>query len=161
MKAAVTLLLLLATPWSGGCGFRLQGAMPLPAVLHTGYVDARDEHSDFVAALRGALRSAGVQLSGSRSADAARIRVLKDEVTERVLSVSARNTPTDYELLYTVELSVSAQGRELMAPEELSLSRVYSFDESRLLAKEREKEILIDALARELAGVVMRRLASL
>jgi LPS-assembly lipoprotein len=124
-------------------------------------VDAGDEQSDFVDALRGALRSSGVQLTQSRAPEAAQIKVLKDTITERVLSVSARNTPTDYELLYTVELSVSAQGRELMAPEELSLSRVYSFDESKLLAKEREKEILADALARELASVVMRRLASL
>jgi LPS-assembly lipoprotein len=144
-----------------GCGFQLQGALPLPAALHTSYVETGDTQSDFVGALRGALRSAGVELAASPAADVARIKVLKDEISERVLSVSARNTPTDYELLYTVELSVSAQGRELMAAEEFSLSRVYSFDERKLLAKEREKEILSDALARELAGVVMRRLASL
>jgi LPS-assembly lipoprotein len=144
-----------------GCGFQLQGAMPLPAALHTSFVNTRDTQSDFVDALRGALKSSGVQLTASRSADVAEVKVLKDEITERVLSVSARNTPTDYELVYTVELSVSAQGVELMAGEEFSLSRVYSFDESKLLAKEREKEILSDALARELAGVVMRRLASL
>jgi len=78
-----------------------------------------------------------------------------------VLSVSARNIPTDYELSYEVTLDVRGQGRELMAPEELSLSRVYSFDERQLLAKDRERDELLVALARELAGVALRRLSSL
>jgi LPS-assembly lipoprotein len=157
-RASLSCVLLLGLT---ACGFQLQRPMPLPAALHTSFVDAGDTQSDFVAALRGALESSGVQLAAARSTDVAQLKVLKDAITERVLSVSARNTPTDYELEYTVELSVSAQGRELMAAEEFSLSRVYSFDERKLLAKEREKEILSDALARELAGVVMRRLASL
>ncbi|MEO7775875.1 MAG: LPS assembly lipoprotein LptE [Steroidobacteraceae bacterium] len=158
-KRALLLLPLLALLAS--CGFRLQGAMPLPVSLHASYIDAKDDQSEFVGALRSALRSSGVALSQSRSAEVAQITVLKETISERVLSVSARNTPTDYELVYRVELSVSAQGRELMAPEELSLSRVYSFDERKLLAKEREKEILSDALAHELASVAIRRLASL
>lgn len=154
-------LLLFCLALLCGCGFQLQGSRPLPASLRASYVDAKDEQSDFVGALRGALRAAGVQPPASVSADNARITVLRDAVSERVLSVSARNTPTDYELLYEVEISVRADGRELMSAEEFSLSRVYSFDERKLLAKEREKEILTDALAQELAGVVMRRLASL
>ena len=48
-----------------------------------------------------------------------------------------------------------------MAPEELSLSRIYSFDERQLLAKGRERDELLLAMARELAGVALRRLSSL
>ena len=45
-----------------------------------------------------------------------------------------------------------------MAPEPFELSRIYSFDERKLLAKEREKDILREALARDMASVVARRL---
>jgi LPS-assembly lipoprotein len=46
-------------------------------------------------------------------------------------------------------------------PQSLELTRNFSFDESLLLAKENEEEILRDAMARDLAGLVMRRLESL
>jgi LPS-assembly lipoprotein len=41
------------------------------------------------------------------------------------------------------------------------VSRIYSFDETKLLAKQREKDVLREALARDMASLVLRRLASL
>ena len=46
-------------------------------------------------------------------------------------------------------------------PQEIELTRTYSFSESDLLAKDREETILREALARDLADLVVRRLASL
>jgi outer membrane lipopolysaccharide assembly protein LptE/RlpB len=78
-----------------------------------------------------------------------------------VLSVDARNSPTDFELIYEVEVAVSADGRELMPAEPFTVSRIYSFNVKKMLAKQREKDVLREALARDLASVVLRRLASL
>jgi LPS-assembly lipoprotein len=155
------LSLLIASLALGACGFHLQGRQALPPVFASTYVDSVDAQSDFTQALRAALTASGAKLMVSAAADSARVRILKDETNERVLTVSSRNIPTDYELSYEVEVSVSAGGRELMTAERFSLTRVYSFDETRLLAKEREKEILQEALARDMASVVARRLASL
>ena len=83
------------------------------------------------------------------------------EVKERVLSVSARNIPREYELTYRVEFGVQKGGVELLAPREASLTRDFTFDETILLAKEREQRLLEDALARDLAAIVMRQLAAL
>jgi outer membrane lipopolysaccharide assembly protein LptE/RlpB len=41
------------------------------------------------------------------------------------------------------------------------LSREYTFDETTMLAKQRERDTLVAALAAELADVTMRRLATL
>ncbi len=41
------------------------------------------------------------------------------------------------------------------------MTREYSFDERALLAKERERELLQQALADDLVALVMRRLAAL
>jgi LPS-assembly lipoprotein len=144
-----------------GCGFALQGRLPLPASLQTVYVDAQDSQSDFVQALRASLTASGAQLVEASGQSAAVVRVSQDHVTERVLSVSARNIPTDYELTYEVQLSVMANGQEVMAPELLSLSRIYSFDEQQMLAKDRERDALLEVLARELSGVALRRFYSL
>ena len=85
----------------------------------------------------------------------------EDELTERILSVSARNIPTEYELTYTVKFSVIAGDKTLIDNEEISATRDISFEEAQLLAKEREQEILREALARDLVALVMRRLAAL
>jgi LPS-assembly lipoprotein len=157
MRIAVLAGMLLLT----ACGFQLQGRQVMPASLATLRLDAVDEQSDFTRALRVALKASGSRLDGQGGADGAVVRIVRDELTERVLSVDARNIPTDFELTYKVEVDVRAGGRELMAVEPFELSRIYSFDERKLLAKEREKDILREALARDMASVVTRRLSAL
>jgi outer membrane lipopolysaccharide assembly protein LptE/RlpB len=75
--------------------------------------------------------------------------------------VSARNIPTDYELIYTVTFAVHGTDTELLAPQTISLSRDYSFQENELLAIEHEADILRAQMARDLVGVAMRRLTHL
>jgi LPS-assembly lipoprotein len=158
MKAAAMLAL---AAMLGGCGFHLQGRQTLPPVLAAAYLDPVDAQSDFYLGLRSALRASGSQIQEAAAPGAAIIRIIDDGTAERVLTVSAQNVQTAYQLNYTVKISVSAAGRELIGPEEHTVSREYSFTESALLAKEREKESLSAALADDLVTIVMRRLASL
>jgi LPS-assembly lipoprotein len=144
-----------------GCGFQLQGAQQLSPVMGAAYLDAADRYTDFHQALADALRVAGAKLVRERADAKVVVEVQRDESGQRVLSVSARNTPTEYEVYYTVVYRVRAGDRELLAPQTLTLTREYSFDETRLLAKEQEQEFIRAALARELAALVMRRLAAL
>ena len=145
-----------------GCGFHLQGRTTLPAVVREPFVEAPDRQSDFVQYLRHALLSNGAQLTPEKEKASAVVSILRDSVARRVLSVSATNQPNQYEVTYTVGFSVSAPGgKELLAPQELSATRTYSFDERLLLAKNHEEQILRQDMARDLADMVMRRLASL
>jgi len=153
LVVSVTLLL-------GGCGFHLQGRQPLPPTFQYTYIDAKDEQTDFVQDLRKALIASNVNVVRTKGSSGATISVHADELAERILSVSARNIPTEYELTYKVEFSVTSGGNELIDHEEISATRDFSFDETELLAKEREQEILREALARDLAAQVMRRLAA-
>jgi LPS-assembly lipoprotein len=143
------------------CGFHLQGRQPLPQAFSYTYIDAKDEQTDFVQDLRKALIASGSRVTRTQASSGATITVHDDELTERVLSVSARNIPTEYELTYKVQFTVTADGRQLIDHEEISATRDFSFDETQLLAKEREQEILREALARDLVALVMRRLAAL
>ena len=78
-----------------------------------------------------------------------------------MLSVSARNPPEEYEIFYSFEYSVDRGGKEVLEPQPLELIRNLSFDESQLLAKDREEAIIREAMARDLAVLVTRRLESL
>lgn len=143
-----------------GCGFHLQGRNELPRSLASARLMAVDAQSDFCNALRAALLVAGARLDGAPEGAAA-IHILDDTTAERVLTVSAHNIPTAFGLSYRVRLSVDYQGHELLAPEEHVVTREYSFDERALLAKERERETLTQALADDLVAQIMRRLATL
>jgi len=142
------------------CGFQLQGHTPLPKPLERAYVDAKDKQSEFVQGLRKALLTAGAQLTEEGQASAV-VHVLEDNATPRVLAVSSTDVPREYEIIYTVRVSVTGDGKELLAPQEIIARRDYSFDEYVLLAKDNEDAILRAALARDLVGIVMRRLSRL
>lgn len=144
-----------------GCGFHLQGRASLPAVVKTPYLEAPDPQSDFIQYLRHDLLSNGAQLMYEKTHASAVVSILSDRVVRRVLSVSSINRVNEYEVTYTVAFSVTSQGKQLLAPQELSATRTYSFDESLLLAKGHEEDILRQDMARNLADMVMRRLSSL
>jgi LPS-assembly lipoprotein len=102
-----------------------------------------------------------VRLTERRSEATAVVRIHGDASGQRVLSLSPRNTPQEYEVFYAVEYSVMTPTAELIEPQKLELTRDYSYDETAVLAKQREQTVLREALARDLAGLVVRRLASL
>jgi LPS-assembly lipoprotein len=143
------------------CGFRLAGSEPLPAVLARPYLSVKDPYTDFAREFEHQLKSSGALLQGLRQDSTATIEVTKDLVEQRTLAVSARNIPTDYELIYTVTFAVHGTDKELLAPQTISLSRDYSFQENELLAIEHEADILRAQMARDLVAVAMRRLTHL
>jgi LPS-assembly lipoprotein len=152
----------LAAAVLAGCGFHLQGGGPLPHSIALVRIETNDTESDFYFGLRKALLAAGTHIDQDGHDDSATIiHVLTDSTQQRVLTVSALNVPTEYELSYSLRFSVTSNGRDLIPVESHVLVRDYNFSESQLLAKERERRILSEALAHDLVSVVMRRLASL
>ncbi len=144
-----------------GCSFHLQGAEKLPAGLQKVYVATTDELSPFAVELDRALREAGAQLAAAPADADAVIRIAQDRTGRRVLSVSTRNTPQEYQVFYSLHYSIEKGGKEAVPQQEIELTRSYSYSESDALAKDREERILREALARDLADLVLRRLASL
>jgi outer membrane lipopolysaccharide assembly protein LptE/RlpB len=153
---------LLLTLYVGlaGCGFQLQSRLAWPESIAVLAIDTDDRQSPFARSLSEALRGAGARIDGT-GGRALRVRIERDELLERVASVSARNQPREYELTYVVRYSVMRDGVYLVEAEEVTATRDFSFDERLALAKARELEQLRETLARELAGVVLQRIASL
>jgi LPS-assembly lipoprotein len=146
---------------ASGCGFRLAGSRPLPGVMARPYLSLKDPYTDFSREFEHQLKTSGAALQTVRANSTASIEVTKDLLERRTLSVSALNIPTEYELTYTVTFSVMGADKELLAPQTLSLSKDFSFEENALLAKEHEADILRQQMARDLVTIAMRRLTSL
>jgi LPS-assembly lipoprotein len=156
MRALAALALILAL---SGCGFRLAGSERLPAVLAKPYLSVKVPYTDFAREFERQLKSSGASLQLGRQDATATIEVTKDLVEQRTLSVSARNIPTDYELRYTVTFDVKGPDAQILAPQTITLSRDYSFEENVLLAKEHEADILRAQMARDLSTMALRVLS--
>jgi LPS-assembly lipoprotein len=144
-----------------GCGFHLEGRTPLPESMKSAYVQATDMQTDFAQSLRKALLTSGARPPAEKRSASSIVNILEDDVVRRTLSVSAQNKPNEYEITYNVRFSVTSGDQELLAPQDISATRSYSFDETRLLAKEHEEAILRQAMAHDLADRVIRQLSSL
>lgn len=151
--AAVALLAQLA-----GCGFQLAGQQPLPAYLNTLELRAEDTRSDVYLALAAELQARGVQLL-----DTSINRFELGEVVsgQRVLSVSVRNIPREYEVYYTVSYRFFRDGAVLLERPTLTLTRDYVWSELAVLGKAREERQIRQAIVDDLVATIMRQLATL
>ena len=75
-----------------------------------------------------------------------RIFIYYDETDQRVLSVSARNVPTEYEVYYTIEYAIDGSTGRLLETQDLTVTRNYTYDSTLVLGKAREEELLREAL---------------
>jgi LPS-assembly lipoprotein len=153
---AVTLALLVSA-----CGFQLRGQVELPEAMARTYISAADRQSLFYRKLEAGLRMNGVDVVDSPIEASAVLNILDDDTGRRVLSVSARNVPREYEVYYRIEFSVEAGESMMIRPQEQALVRDYTYDETRVLGKAREEDQLREAIAEDLVRVVMFQLAAL
>ncbi len=154
-------LCVLAMVLLAGCGFQLRGDTRLSPRMSQPYLQAPDRYSPLYAELTAAMVAAGAVLAPTSAAASATVRLHRDETGRNILSISARNTPQEYEVYYTVEYSVVADGQEILPRQVATLTRDYAYDETAVLAKELEESDIRAALARELASLITRRLAAL
>jgi LPS-assembly lipoprotein len=158
LRLAAAPALVAALP---GCGFHLQNTgSTLPPELAQTFIASDDKRSEFVDSLRDVLRLHGVELVPESEATAV-LEIVQDETSQSVLSVSARNSPREYEIYYVVAFTLRIDGEERLKPPPIVLTRAYTYDETKVLAKSREEQVLRRALAEDLARQVVRRIEAL
>jgi LPS-assembly lipoprotein len=144
-----------------GCGFHLQGSGTLPSAMARTFVDTKRPHSQFLLTLTDVLRQRGTEVLSAAETGAAVLDIASDDTGQRVLSVSARNTPREFEVYYAVTFSLQVDGQNVIDNETLVVTRSYTYDETQVLAKAAEEDVLRRALADDLARRVVRRIESL
>lgn len=143
-----------------GCGFQLQGAVTIPTEMERTWISAPDRQSPFYRELRRELIAAGVDLADDESDATAIFTIYYDDTDQRVLSVSARNVPTEYEVYYTIEYGIVSGDSILIEVQDLTLTRDYTYDASLVLGKAREEEQLREAIARDLVRIVLKQIST-
>lgn len=146
------LLAVLVATALAGCGFQLRGsATPiLPAVRLNANPPFRYE-------VEHALRRSGIQVSSAESAPL--VNLSDERVDYRILSMDARGTAREYEVVHTVHLAVQCGDQNLIPPTTLSASRNYTATETAWLGTQAEAQQAAEAAAQNLAGQILSRLA--
>lgn len=143
-----------------GCGLHLRSPPDIPEEMARTYIATDDHYSLFYRQLQVRLQEVGVELVDSPAEATAQLSIILDDTGQRVLSVSARNVPREYEVYYTVLYSLKSGEDVLMEPQSKTLTRDYTYDETRVLGKAREERLLREAIADDLVRVVLIQLSS-
>jgi LPS-assembly lipoprotein len=157
-KRAAALVTVLAV---AGCGFQMRGQPDLPVVMAKTYIATPDRQSLFYRKLAAELRNNGVQVVDSPLDAGATLNIIDDETGQRVISVSARNIPREYEVFYRIIYSVQNGTRTMLEPQEQTVARDYTYDETLVLGKSQEEDLIRAAIADDLVRLVMFQLAAL
>jgi LPS-assembly lipoprotein len=139
----------------------MQGAFIPPAGMERTYIATGDRHSAFYREFDARLQAEGVELTDSDADATATFTIFADDTGQRVLSVSARNVPTEYEVFYTITYSLDSGTTGLMPQQTLTLTRDYTYDSTLVLGKAREEELLREAIVADLVRIVMKQISTL
>ena len=155
-------ILLLAVLLLTSCGFHLAGSRPLPEPLRSVYIDVitpyRVSKPQLESALRTRLLRRGAQVTGSLSAAKSVLRLSDLTETRQVLSVDPFGKAVEYQLTTRVRYQLLGESQVLIAPEELQVSRDYSFNAQQVLAKEAEEARLQAFMQDELAELLLLKM---
>lgn len=152
---AAALSLLIA-----GCGFQLRGAPPVSSALQPLAVDCADNVPEQLCdAVREQLELGRIELKPAEEADFI-LKIGKFRQERRASAITLRAAAAEYTLRHTVNIEVlTADNIPLIEPADLNTSETYRYDESNVLAKQREEEALREQLHDRLAQQIIFRLA--
>jgi len=125
------------------------------------WIATGDRYTPFYREFEAKLRAAGVVQAESEAAATAVFSIIADDTGRRVLSVSARNVPTEYEVFYTITYSLYSDNKGLLPQQTLTLTRDYTYDPTLVLGKAREEELLREAIVEDLVRIVMKQISTL
>lgn len=143
-----------------GCGFELRRLEGIP--FASLYIDA-SPGSSVAQRLRGLLGLSKTTRLAATAGEAEAVLQLGQETRNKtILSLSGAGRVTEYRLELHLNYSVSSQdGRLLGASEKIELTRDMTYDDSQLLAKGAEEQLLYRDMDDTAALRILRRLQNL
>jgi LPS-assembly lipoprotein len=150
--SALSFLLLAA------CGFQLRGTATLP--FETIYVPgatagiALDLKRNIVA-------GTGTRVLEDAKAAEAQLHFTEESRRKEILSLTSAGRVSEYRLIYRVRFRVAdAKGADFLPPSTVTLTRDMTYDDTQVLAKEAEEQLLFRDMQSDMVQQIMRRIAT-
>lgn len=139
----------------------MRGEASVPPEMARTYIAVPNKYSIFYHRMTNALRASGVEVVDTPENATAVFTILEDATGQRVVSVSARNVPREFEVWYNVQYELVSGENILLPATSQTLTRDYTYDETEVLGKAREEEILRDSLVDDLVRIVLIQFSAL
>lgn len=145
------------------CGFQLRGSNgqdTLPfKTLYVGFPETSPVGNELKRYIRATKETTIV--TDPKAAEAV-LELLSETRDRAVLSLNSQGRVREYTLFYKVNIRVrDGATKELLAPTEIVLKRDISFNESQVMAKEQEEELLYRDMQSDLVRQILRRLQAI
>ena len=156
MKNANKIVLIVALSLMTACGYHLRGSIALPTELKSVYLfgGAGSLNEEIKAMLRA---SEGKIVSSPNDAGIV-IKVLKEDMRRRIISVGQTGKSSEMELNYYLKFQFyDNQENPLLDEQTIELSREFFNDQTAYLAKENEEILISKEMYRQAARMLISR----
>lgn len=143
-----------------GCGFQLRGNYLLAPELQTIIFSSVDQYGELTRLVKQHLTINDVTLVRQSEKNIPQMRILRDNLDRRTLSVFPNGQVAEYELIYTVRYQVLIPGQDIQSFR-FELNRDYQDDPDIALAKSRELSLMLREMRKEAANKILRDMASI
>lgn len=141
-----------------GCGFQLRGNYLVSPKLQTLTVTSIDTYGELTRVLKQHLARNEITVAVDNQVSLPELRILKDRLDRRTLSVFENGQVAEYELTYTVQYELRLPDEEAQRFQ-FELNRDYQDDPDSALAKSRELSLMLKEMRQEAADKIVRDLA--
>jgi LPS-assembly lipoprotein len=143
------------------CGFHIRGQMALPKPMQSVYIESVEPYGTLVRNLQQSLQMSNVHVVENPDEAQTRLVILRDDTSEKLLSVGGTQQTRQYKLTVTTKFEVTdSTGRILVPSQTLSESRVITVQSNQILGSSNEANLYFQQMRRTLASAIMYRLAS-
>jgi LPS-assembly lipoprotein len=158
-QTGLTAALIIVAAILASCGFQLRGEAAIP--YKTLFIETSG-YSQFANDLERAIRfSSGTKLVSSPDQAQAVLRIIGEVQERRILSLSSGGRVREFELHYRVGYRViDHAGSDLAPPGEIDQRRSLTYDDTQVLAKESEEQLLYRDMKKDAVQQMMRRLSA-
>jgi LPS-assembly lipoprotein len=150
---------LAAALCAGACGFRLRGDASY--AFSSVFVNAPSQPTFAVELTRALESSGGAKIAANAAGAQAVVEIVRIADDKQVLSLSPAGRVQEYALAKSVVFRVrGSDGREWAPPDEITVRRTYTYDDSERLAREIQEQRLLRDMQTDAVNQIVRRLQS-
>ncbi len=141
------------------CGFQLRGQYTLP---FSSVFVSTSGGSVVAVELKRELANIPTRVMPTAKDADAQLNIIEDRRDRQILSLSGAGRVREYDLkLKVVYQLIDAKGGVFIPTSEIQLSRILSYDDSRIIAKQQEEALLYQDMERDAVGQILRRMTAI
>ena len=149
--------LLMTTLLLGACGFHLRGQVSIP--FETIYLQTANPNTPLIRELRRNLEARQVKMVNIADQAELVLDIVSEIPDKQVLTLGADGRVNEFRLFYRVSLRAYDHQNDWIPAEEIALRRDYSYDDTKVLAKEAEEALLYQSMRSDMVQQIMSRLS--